>query len=685
MLKNSIILLFLFTTLVVKSQEPPPDFRCISIDGSDVTLTWGYNYDSANVEEFHVWRSVDLVTWGKIPDTIPGNAVSFTYTDSAVKDSVIYYFLRLIDINTGYSDTSRILSTILLDVSPLNNGSVASLIWNQPFGAKPDAYQIYRKDQASDWQIIDTVANEYYRDTITYPYCEETKIFYKVGFIESEIGCFYSSISDSASLNDGTPPGNLLDIVEMDTVSVAYDGSVAISWLPENEDDIKEYIINKIIGSNWVNYDTVMAPETFYIDLNSDAQNQIETYRITAVDQCNNTGLGGYDIDPFRTMFLNPISFDFCDTSIELKWNNYINFNNLEKYSVFQLNTSDFTTSLIDETTDTVYIHTAPFIPDSTYCYFIRAYEDEPGNRSASSCVQCFYANRPDQPDTLNLILGTVDTLTNQTVNLLFLVDTSAKGNSYVLLRKDFSSADYDTLIIEPVRSTTIITYTDTEADPGVSGYYYKLLILDSCMNECWLPRNEIRTILLAGQMTGQNINSLEWNPYETTTGDVIEYRLYRKNNGIIDTVITLPPYETMFDDDVSAYYQAGGRFSYVVAALVKSGTNTQNDTIRSYSNEIRVTQITNINMPNAFTPNNDGINDLFRPVNYFPDVTADYLLIVYNRWGQKIFESSDPGEGWDGTFRNVMSPQGVYIYYVRYFSGESLNFEKKGTVTLIR
>lgn len=90
--------------------------------------------------------------------------------------------------------------------------------------------------------------------------------------------------------------------------------------------------------------------------------------------------------------------------------------------------------------------------------------------------------------------------------------------------------------------------------------------------------------------------------------------------------------------------------------------------------------------VPNAFTPNGDGINDSFGPVYqcYF----ADYQLRVYNRWGQEVFTSTDPAEGWDGTVSGSDAPSEVYIWhavYTAWHEGQLFSRSAKGEVTLLR
>ena len=69
--------------------------------------------------------------------------------------------------------------------------------------------------------------------------------------------------------------------------------------------------------------------------------------------------------------------------------------------------------------------------------------------------------------------------------------------------------------------------------------------------------------------------------------------------------------------------------------------------------------------VPNSFTPNNDGLNDVFQP-SYYCDL-ASFDLKILNRWGQPIFSSENAMESWNGKDRNASVQSGVYFYTVTY------------------
>ncbi|CAN5285894.1 hypothetical protein BH11BAC6_BH11BAC6_06440 [soil metagenome] len=89
------------------------------------------------------------------------------------------------------------------------------------------------------------------------------------------------------------------------------------------------------------------------------------------------------------------------------------------------------------------------------------------------------------------------------------------------------------------------------------------------------------------------------------------------------------------------------------------------------------------INFPTAFTPNSDRLNDYFGPLGSL-QFMADYRLIVYNRWGQMVFESHDPFYKWNGYVNNNIET-GTYVWFARYNYREQKNIFKKGTVTIIK
>ncbi len=86
--------------------------------------------------------------------------------------------------------------------------------------------------------------------------------------------------------------------------------------------------------------------------------------------------------------------------------------------------------------------------------------------------------------------------------------------------------------------------------------------------------------------------------------------------------------------------------------------------------------------LPTAFSPNGDGINDIFR---FETAAIQKSHLAIFDRWGEKVFDSENYKEGWDGNYKNEPCPEGVYIYYFTYKAKKTANKLIKGTLYLKR
>ena len=90
--------------------------------------------------------------------------------------------------------------------------------------------------------------------------------------------------------------------------------------------------------------------------------------------------------------------------------------------------------------------------------------------------------------------------------------------------------------------------------------------------------------------------------------------------------------------------------------------------------------------IPSAFSPNDDGLNDLFKTRPQCPNIgLQNFSLSVYNRWGQLVFMTHDINTGWDGRYKNKRLDQDVYVYLVDYSFKQNKLHHQKGTIALVR
>lgn len=111
-----------------------------------------------------------------------------------------------------------------------------------------------------------------------------------------------------------------------------------------------------------------------------------------------------------------------------------------------------------------------------------------------------------------------------------------------------------------------------------------------------------------------------------------------------------------------------------------------QNGCMDTLVREVVLRSIDDLYLPNAFSPNNDGINDEFRSFGPLGG-KQDFAMTIFTRWGGRVFYTTDPSEGWNGRQNNTgdFLPQGVYVYYLTFKNqnGEQINL--KGLLNLLK
>jgi gliding motility-associated-like protein len=145
----------------------------------------------------------------------------------------------------------------------------------------------------------------------------------------------------------------------------------------------------------------------------------------------------------------------------------------------------------------------------------------------------------------------------------------------------------------------------------------------------------------------------LQWTPYKNSENEIVLRYEVIKINGIGGAIDNFSAGTNTFytDNEEDLENQV---IQYRILAVTASGGEY-------FSNVVRIERPVRVFFPNVFTPNNDGLNDIFFPKGLF---IKTLKMEVFNSNGQKIFESAALGEGWDGTFQGKPMPVGVYIYH---------------------
>jgi len=130
----------------------------------------------------------------------------------------------------------------------------------------------------------------------------------------------------------------------------------------------------------------------------------------------------------------------------------------------------------------------------------------------------------------------------------------------------------------------------------------------------------------------------------------------------------------------VYPYWQEG---NYEIVLISSDSISQCSDTARQI---ITIYETEIFYIPNTFTPENDGVNDLFKPIITSGILPVSYQFEIYNRWGELIFETQDPNEGWNGIYKGEYSITGVYPWRIRIqYKENAKRQEYIGHVNLLR
>lgn len=146
-------------------------------------------------------------------------------------------------------------------------------------------------------------------------------------------------------------------------------------------------------------------------------------------------------------------------------------------------------------------------------------------------------------------------------------------------------------------------------------------------------------------------------------------------------------PYLVRYEEDTEYTFTEAGSHRIVLYATFINGNDTVAYTKDYWQDAQPITiQISEskLEMPNAFSPNGDGINDIYRAKNNYQSI-VEFDAYIFNRWGQKIYEWHDPAGGWDGKFNGKDVKQGVYFVLVKAKGADGRMYNIKKDVNLLR
>ncbi|MEL6559008.1 MAG: gliding motility-associated C-terminal domain-containing protein [Bacteroidota bacterium] len=222
------------------------------------------------------------------------------------------------------------------------------------------------------------------------------------------------------------------------------------------------------------------------------------------------------------------------------------------------------------------------------------------------------------------------------------------------------------------IGNTAVNAFTDSQTTNGNRIFDYQIVSADTCGNSS-SPSLLIRPIFLRATERTTNNYDFAWNDYNgwNIPSSSIEYSLevLDEENSLLES---FPILENNFTRNIS---QDADRYFRISAF-------DPNNNRFAYSNIVILDRVSEIIIPTAFTPNGDGLNDVFSPII---SEAESFEMKIFNRWGELIFFSNSIFVGWDGRYKSGIAQSGTYIYQISLKEENGESVSQRGTFQLIK
>jgi gliding motility-associated-like protein len=374
------------------------------------------------------------------------------------------------------------------------------------------------------------------------------------------------------------------------------------------------------------------------------------------------------------------------DTNVsKLYWNPYHGWEEVDKYVIYRerVNTPGSFDSIGMVSGNTFTYHDSAIVCYTDHFYKVRAYEKQ-GYQELSWSDTCrvrpIYFNIVPPP---HILVASVPDNENIEVEWVSISESRAPLSQYVVERS-INGNKYVVNDIVPAEEA-VYYFDNKKLDVQSHNYYYRVKVLDECKDES--DYSDIaKTVLLKSYFNDDYKPVLYWTKYQKWEEGVSHYIIEQK---MPDGKFVAVGQSSGPDDTVFVHQNVNSNctpeYVYRVIAIrnnAQAGSRFQYNFMQSISNHTVVPVISKLFAPTAFTPNGDGLNDEFETKGIY---IKEFNLKIFNRWGEKLFESDDCFATWDGTFKGELVTNDVYLYIVEAIGADGVRHVIKNDLTVLR
>jgi len=468
-------------------------------------------------------------------------------------------------------------------------------------------------------------------------------------------------------IKDTVPPA----VPILNRVTVLNNTETELNFLQNTETDFNFYTVEyDFISHTPTSFkDNTHAWDTVFTNSGLNTLHQIYAYRVSATDLCGNVS----SPSPIHQTIELTATGD--TNAIQLNWNAYVGWDSVSTYQITRLNE----TTGIFENIDSVGGSTLSYIDTNvqcfkTYFYKIIAQKYDADIYSSSDTSGAVPIYKSLTPGTRNIRATVVN-------NSKILIQWERRTYKLPFTIVIYKSTDSSESKFYKELSALDTSFIDEDVKVGAHYYTYTTYLKDACGG--YGPESNIaRSILLKGDLKANDIIEYDpylfWSAYNKWFNGVDHYKVQFQSDsaGHFMDVAKVMAGSTL---DFTHTYMNSEQYDYCYKVVAFKKDSQE---VFSESNIVCLPTKPRLYAPNAFTINNDGLNEKFKLGGIFLNT---FHLQIFDRYGKKVFESYDLKEGWDGTNAGLPCASDVYVFIAEGTGRMGQVIELHGNVTLLR
>ncbi|WP_293870611.1 gliding motility-associated C-terminal domain-containing protein [Spirosoma sp.] len=461
----------------------------------------------------------------------------------------------------------------------------------------------------------------------------------------------YNPPADCKSTVSQSTPISLIGAATQPTISAlktTSDNTIDIDY--QANTGIAVQLYQKVNGAYVSTGKTSTGGGTFTVQ--TDAK-QVQCFQVVTQDACNSTPVKS---DEVCSLVLDAKA---ANKQNNLSWQAYAG--TATQFRFYRIRRNGVVNGQLTSRTTTTYTDANDITCGTQYCYSLEATVGPTTITSQQVCVNGINDGTPGD------IEGVVVSIENNRPRIVANLPAASLSSTFTLVvsRASGSSGTYQqvgTLVNQN-------SFVDESADPAAGSYCYQL----SYQSACGLsskPSEPVCSVFL----NSNSPKGIDWSassPFTpSTVAEYIVEVIDSVNNTKREIRVSSNTHLDLTDADLESQTQ-----KYRIITASSDGTV-------SYSNFYTFRSEVKIWLPDAFTPDGDGMNEVFLAKGIYLD---QFRMTIFDRWGEVVFTTTDKQQGWDGTVNGQRALEGQYLYRIEVIDQTNLKTVRTGGVLLVR